>query len=148
LLHPYGGPRLQSGREHTSTLASHKSVYRQARYFFQQLVAGLEYCHTKVCCSAGQAAISIGCMFASLKQCVPVALCVCRAAVHCEPLKYTGTFVHWHVQGVCHRDLKLENVLLAGKHAPLVKICDFGYSKVLHPTQLLICLGLIGRCLL
>jgi hypothetical protein len=24
----------------------------QARYFFQQLLAGLEYCHTKVCCPA------------------------------------------------------------------------------------------------
>lgn len=34
-------------------------------------------------------------------------------------------------QGVCHRDLKLENTLLlcmAGP--PCVKICDFGYSKV------------------
>ena len=33
-------------------------------------------------------------------------------------------------QGVCHRDLKLENTLLDGSEAPRLKICDFGYSKV------------------
>lgn len=33
-------------------------------------------------------------------------------------------------QGVCHRDLKLENTLLDGRQAPRLKICDFGYSKV------------------
>ena len=31
---------------------------------------------------------------------------------------------------VCHRDLKLENTLLDGSDAPRLKICDFGYSKV------------------
>ncbi|KAL6760385.1 kinase-like domain-containing protein [Haematococcus lacustris] len=50
----------------------------EARYFFQQLVSGIAYCHS---------------------------------------------------MGVCHRDLKLENILLDGRHAPQVKICDFGYSK-------------------
>ena len=34
------------------------------------------------------------------------------------------------VQGVCHRDLKLENALLDGSPSPKLKICDFGYSKV------------------
>lgn len=34
------------------------------------------------------------------------------------------------VQQICHRDLKLENTLLDGSPAPLLKICDFGYSKV------------------
>ena len=34
-----------------------------------------------------------------------------------------------HLQGVCHRDLKLENTLLDGRPAPRLKICDFGYSK-------------------
>lgn len=34
------------------------------------------------------------------------------------------------MQGVCHRDLKLENTLLDGNPAPRLKICDFGYSKV------------------
>ena len=35
----------------------------------------------------------------------------------------------WCMQGVCHRDLKLENTLLDGRPAPRLKICDFGYSK-------------------
>ena len=34
------------------------------------------------------------------------------------------------VQGVCHRDLKLENILLDDSTPPHIKICDFGYSKV------------------
>lgn len=50
----------------------------EARYFFQQLISGVEFCHKS---------------------------------------------------GVCHRDLKLENTLLDGSPAPLLKICDFGYSK-------------------
>ena len=38
--------------------------------------------------------------------------------------------VEWcHREGVCHRDLKLENTLLDGRPAPSLKICDFGYSK-------------------
>ncbi|KAF0925614.1 hypothetical protein E2562_017198 [Oryza meyeriana var. granulata] len=55
----------------------------EARYFFQQLICGVSYCH--------------------------------------------------HMK-ICHRDLKLENVLLHGSKAPRLKICDFGYSKssVLH----------------
>jgi serine/threonine-protein kinase SRK2 len=50
----------------------------EARYFFQQLISGVAWCHR---------------------------------------------------QGVCHRDLKLENTLLDGRTAPKLKICDFGYSK-------------------
>uniref|UniRef100_A0A0E0PMX5 non-specific serine/threonine protein kinase n=1 Tax=Oryza rufipogon TaxID=4529 RepID=A0A0E0PMX5_ORYRU len=50
----------------------------EARYFFQQLIWGVSYCH--------------------------------------------------HMK-ICHRDLKLENVLLDGSAAPRLKICDFGYSK-------------------
>ena len=35
---------------------------------------------------------------------------------------------------MANRDLKLENLLLDhdGTSRPLLKICDFGYSKVLH----------------
>lgn len=51
----------------------------EARYFFQQLISGVAWCHR---------------------------------------------------EGVCHRDLKLENTLLDGRPAPRLKICDFGYSKV------------------
>jgi serine/threonine protein kinase len=35
------------------------------------------------------------------------------------------------LQGVANRDIKLENTLLDGSPRPLLKICDFGYSKVL-----------------
>ncbi|KAK3259381.1 hypothetical protein CYMTET_31617 [Cymbomonas tetramitiformis] len=38
-----------------------------------------------------------------------------------------------HNQGICHRDLKLENTLLEetadGLDVPVVKICDFGFAK-------------------
>ncbi|CAK9319323.1 unnamed protein product [Citrullus colocynthis] len=50
----------------------------EARYFFQQLISGVDYFH-------------------SLQ--------------------------------ICHRDLKLDNILLDGSPAPLLKICDFGFSK-------------------
>jgi len=33
------------------------------------------------------------------------------------------------MQGVVNRDIKLENTLLDHSPRPLVKICDFGYSK-------------------
>lgn len=50
----------------------------EARYYFQQLISGVSYCHS---------------------------------------------------MEVCHRDLKLENILLDDSPDPLLKICDFGYSK-------------------
>lgn len=34
-----------------------------------------------------------------------------------------------HRAGVANRDVKLENALLADPERPLVKLCDFGYSK-------------------
>jgi Protein kinase domain len=52
------------------------------RWFFQQLILGLDYCHK---------------------------------------------------MGVVNRDIKLENTLLDGSAMPLLKICDFGYSK--HETD-------------
>ncbi len=36
-------------------------------------------------------------------------------------------------QGVANRDVKLENTLLVSTARPLIKLCDFGYSKV--PTR-------------
>ncbi|GER42891.1 kinase family protein [Striga asiatica] len=54
------------------------------RYFFQQLISGVSYCHS---------------------------------------------------MQICHRDLKLENTLLDGSPAPRLKICDFGYSKVVHNRE-------------
>lgn len=57
----------------------------------------------------------------------------CVATLAVAQLKcsaYSGC--HACMQGVCHRDLKLENTLLDGNPAPRLKICDFGYSKVCH----------------
>ncbi|KAK9816280.1 hypothetical protein WJX74_001869 [Apatococcus lobatus] len=34
-----------------------------------------------------------------------------------------------HKMGVCSRDIKLENALCDGSQRPLLKLCDFGYSK-------------------
>lgn len=34
------------------------------------------------------------------------------------------------MQGVANRDVKLENTLLVSSARPLIKLCDFGYSKV------------------
>ncbi|KAK9915345.1 hypothetical protein WJX75_007906 [Coccomyxa subellipsoidea] len=34
-----------------------------------------------------------------------------------------------HRMGVANRDIKLENTLLEGTTRPIIKICDFGYSK-------------------
>ncbi|KIY99114.1 kinase [Monoraphidium neglectum] len=63
-----------------------------ARWCFQQLVLGVDYCHKKARRSARRACF-----------------------------------------GVANRDLKLENTLLDWPHPslskPIVKICDFGYSK-------------------
>ncbi|GIL70723.1 hypothetical protein Vretimale_3824 [Volvox reticuliferus] len=59
----------------------------EARWFFQQLIVGLDYCHR---------------------------------------------------MGVVNRDIKLENTLLDSSPRPLVKICDFGYSKheILHSAPI------------
>lgn len=48
--------------------------------------------------------------------------------------------VNSSLKEVCHRDLKLENTLLDGSAAPRLKICDFGYSKVLDlPFSICLC---------
>ena len=50
----------------------------------------------------------------------------------CEPVRLP--------QGVANRDVKLENTLLVSTARPLIKLCDFGYSKVreLHFFLLLV----------
>lgn len=40
---------------------------------------------------------------------------------------------HMHHYGLYHRDLKLDNILLAGSSG-IVKIADFGMAAFLHPT--------------
>ena len=43
---------------------------------------------------------------------------------------------HLHSCGVCHRDLKLENVLLGGPSADEPKICDLGLAHVFKRTSI------------
>ncbi|KAG6474825.1 hypothetical protein ZIOFF_064040 [Zingiber officinale] len=77
----------------------------EARYFFQQLICGVSYCHFLV------------------RMPQP------------NPFNFTLRFLTFRrFQQICHRDLKLENTLLDNSPAPRLKICDFGFSKssVLH----------------
>ena len=49
-------------------------------------------------------------------------------SVHLSPRCLEGRLSD--AQGVANRDIKLENVLIDSSPRPLIKICDFGYSKV------------------
>ncbi|PWZ10806.1 Serine/threonine-protein kinase SAPK4 [Zea mays] len=82
----------------------------EARYFFQQLICGVSYCHY-----------------------MKTHLLYHHVCVLLFPIIYSEDKI-FKYQQICHRDLKLENVLLDGSPAPRLKICDFGYSKssVLH----------------
>lgn len=137
----------------------------EARYFFQQLICGVDYCHQSVRCHPTCTAQA----YEWSKQ--PQQLEAdrsqdCQVAATCrttfQPLTWHvvpalqhnwHSPVSWHahtsckchiaritdslplLQGVCHRDLKLENTLLDGSPAPRVKICDFGYSKSALDSQ-------------
>jgi serine/threonine protein kinase len=70
-------------------------------------------------------------MYDSLCVCV----CVCaraRMRVRCTAVTSASDILNraMCVQGVANRDIKLENTLLHGGPCLLLKICDFGYSKV------------------
>ncbi|KAJ9510622.1 hypothetical protein QJQ45_027499 [Haematococcus lacustris] len=99
----------------------------EARYFFQVAGANLT-----CCCAAGCTS-----QFPNSCPALPTAIAwepdsPCHHHTHClQPCctSCCGPLAWLLGQGVCHRDLKLENILLDGRHAPQVKICDFGYSK-------------------
>ncbi|XP_052878119.1 serine/threonine-protein kinase SAPK2-like isoform X1 [Gossypium arboreum] len=79
----------------------------EARFFFQQLISGVSYCHAMVY------------------------ILILKIVFHFLPIiSYLNRdFSPVFIQQICHRDLKLENTLLDGSTAPRLKICDFGYSK-------------------
>uniref|UniRef100_A0A0A0KZ14 non-specific serine/threonine protein kinase n=1 Tax=Cucumis sativus TaxID=3659 RepID=A0A0A0KZ14_CUCSA len=77
----FGAPQCHKGAPHgTLDYASKTSLWGKsiARYFFQQLITGVNYCHS---------------------------------------------------MEICHRDLKLDYILLEESKVPRLKICHFGYSK-------------------
>lgn len=43
---------------------------------------------------------------------------------------------HCHSRGVCHRDVKLDNILLSAEQPGLIKLADFGLAKQLQPGEL------------
>ena len=106
----------------------------EARFFFQQLISGVDYCHSEVSQADCTSATTVG---APKFMITPdVLMKLHYAASQAMTCLYCG------LQGVCHRDLKLENTLLDGRPAPRLKICDFGYSKVgqhHQPFQIAVC---------
>lgn len=69
------------GDLHTFVMTRGGLVEEQARWFFQQLILAVDFCHK---------------------------------------------------MGISNRDIKLENILLAGDSQPLLKLADFGFSKSEH----------------
>ena len=55
-----------------------------------------------------------------------------------SPIQVVDCVKYLHTSNVCHRDLKLENILLAkpGSHS-LVKVTDFGLSKIWGSGEML-----------
>ena len=62
----------------------------------------------------------------------------------CLPESYAASVIiqtasalgYLHAKGIVHRDMKPENVLLLGRESrPLVKLCDFGLSKILDSRE-------------
>jgi serine/threonine protein kinase len=139
----------------------------EARWFFQQLVMAIDYCHIMV--RSGWTSLSrdlelrqnvasclacfghVACwprplaiareistdhwhsgqqreLLASNSNCASSAACL----QHMCPSPVAGSGCHLLscvLQGVVNRDIKLENALLDKSARPLVKLCDFGYSK-------------------
>lgn len=87
----------------------------EARWFFQQLIIGMDYCHKMACHMPPSTIVMVGCIAS-----------VCRAFL--LPGRVCS-HKNMSLQGVVNRDIKLENTLLDGSKRPLLKICDFGYSK-------------------
>lgn len=46
-----------------------------------------------------------------------------------------------HSKNVAHRDLKLDNTLLDEHDPPIVKICDFGFAKLMGTSNLMTNIG-------
>ncbi len=89
----------------------------EARWFFQQLIVGVDYVHKMV-------------RPLNARRAVRRWLCPIPPSPILDTVRHVAEWLPHALQGVANRDIKLENTLLDGSPRPLVKICDFGYSKV------------------
>ena len=120
----------------------------EARWFFQQLIIGMDYCHKMVrpswaaakfassLCNEGVVSGLAGHDIESWQdretwhsRLLVHVLCLSGFVVSFVKCGVLMGVCHDAVQGVVNRDIKLENTLLDGSKRPLLKICDFGYSK-------------------
>ena len=144
----------------------HKMNEPMARYFFQQLIAGLGYMHCQVgrrrtttdrqptfgrrpsrdgtttvvyppnrassVVASRRCNVKLAELTAGVRAERGVTSVCARAGTTrvAQLVLYSRSRVRGGVltQGMCHRDLKLENLLLTD-NPPKLKICDFGYSK-------------------
>lgn len=111
-----------------------------ALWFFQQVVIAVDYCHKMVLCVM----VVVGCFWYSgwlmTWGCVWGCVCVCivQRTIHdcIATVDWMGCTdsctiaIHPITQGIVNRDIKLENTLLDDSPRPLIRLCDFGYSKV------------------
>jgi serine/threonine protein kinase len=126
------------------------SQEEQARWIFQQLIIGLDYCHRRVTPLSqtppqSSALLQQQLSWSSHEQCLEEDGTVrerfngelsCRSPCFLRS-SAGGAYRGIHrifpmAQGVANRDLKLENLLMdqdVNGKKPLLKICDFGYSK-------------------
>ncbi len=119
----------------------------EARWFFQQLVCAVDYCHRLVCGSHAHI-----CIYTTQHTYVNAHL-----TTHmCTPQHtYIHLNIHSHTQGIANRDIKLENTLLNASYEtalrtsqrfPLMKLCDFGYSKVCC-CVVCCCVYIVHKCM-
>lgn len=98
-----------------------------ARFFFHQILCGIGYMHKKVPFPSPSNPIHATHVSMLCVRSLPTRSAPSELAPEDPPRSC------WR-QGMCHRDLKLENILLDADanspEPPTVKICDFGFSKV------------------
>ena len=135
---------VQTNRTESHTQRLQES---HARWIFQQLIIGMDYCHFMVRPASRRPEPYASHLLCVLPGWLPWSLhaltLLCLLAITCQdlpastPASGACTLCLQHLlyccpQGVANRDLKPENLLLdkvGGNRRPLLKICDFGYAK-------------------